>query len=89
LNVPIPYPLRNRLTELRDALDDADLPGVPIREIVATILLYCEEDGAKLRELVEKYRNAPPDHAAIGGKQGRGKVVPFRQPQLGRPPRSN
>ena len=49
LNVPIPYPLRDRLDELKKALDDADLPGVPIREIVATLLLLAEEDGAKLR----------------------------------------
>jgi len=88
LNVPIPYPLRDRLDDLKKALDDADLPGVPIREIVATLLLFAEEDGAKLRDLIEQYRNAPPGQAAIGGMASPGKVIPFRKRMPGRP-RSN
>lgn len=88
LNVPIPYPLRDRLDELKKVLDDADLPGVPIREIIATLVLYAEEDGPKLRALIEQYRNAPPEQWAIGGASEGGKVVPFRKRSQGRP-RSN
>lgn len=85
LNVPVPHPLRKRLADLQTILDDAGLPGVPIREVVATIVLYAEEDPQKLRELVEKYRDAPPVHAAIGGASGGGKVVQFKRWPAGRP----
>lgn len=85
LNVPIPYLLRNRLDELKELLDDADLPGVPVREIVAALVLFAEEDGTKLRGLVEEYRNAPPERWAIGSSSGGGKVVPFRKRAPGRP----
>lgn len=88
LNVPIPYPLRDRLDELQKILDDADLPGVPIREIIATLVLFSEEDGKKLRHLIENYRNAPPERWAIGSASGGGKVIPFRKHAQGRP-RSN
>jgi hypothetical protein len=88
LNVPIPYPLRDRLDDLKKALDDADLPAVPVREIVATLLLFAEEDGVKLRDLVERYRNASPGQAAIGGASGSGTVIPFKKRSQGRP-RSN
>jgi hypothetical protein len=86
LNVPIPYPLRDRLQELQNELDDANLTAVPIREIIATLILFAEEDGAKLADLVTKYRDAPPDAASLGGASGGGKVVPFHKHSPGRPP---
>src|SRR5690242_8775270 len=85
LNVPIPYPLRDRLQALQEVLDDANLPAVPIREIVSTLILFAEEDGAKLAALIAKYRAASPSAAALGDESSGAKVVPFRKRAQGRP----
>jgi hypothetical protein len=83
LNVPIPYPLRNRLDEL---LDELDLAGAEttLKELVALVIFHAEEDRAKLFQLWVDYRNAAPEDAALGTPQP-GQVIPFRQPRIGRP----
>jgi hypothetical protein len=48
------------------------------------LILHAEEDRAKLFDLWLAYRNASPE-AALLGKAKAGQVIPFRQPQIGRP----
>lgn len=83
LNVPIPYPLRDRLDAL---IRELDLGGANPRlyELVATLILHAEEDRDKLVELYNAYRNATPEAAAL--KQAAGTVVQFRRRRPGRPP---
>jgi hypothetical protein len=88
LNVPIPFPLRERLDGLLKRLDLAGASDATLKELIAVLCLNAEEDKDKLFTMLIEYRNVPPEAASLAGEDT-AEVLQFRRRGQGRPRKKN
>ena len=86
-NVSWPAPVDRRLTALVDlAIDEDESENLTRSELLAALVLDAPNDGAKLCEVLRRYRRAKAKDAAVGGESELRNVLLLPERRPGRRP---